>query len=221
MAVYYEAGNQSDQGEAAVAQVVLNRLRHPLFPKTVCGVVFEGSALPTGCQFTFTCDGSLRRRPDTVLWNRAKRIAERALDGYVEPIVGEATHYHAIYVVPYWESGLIKVVQIGSHVFYRWPGPLGMPATFQDNYAGLEAPPPAVDIAYERAIAPAKAADPMLAETVIAALPQPVTTPILTIPPEATNLVSRPLSAQNIDPPTKTGMLAETVSHPRLAIPSW
>jgi spore germination cell wall hydrolase CwlJ-like protein len=143
MAVYYEVGNQSDQSQAAVAQVVLNRLRHPLFPKTVCGVVFEGSTLPTGCAFTFTCDGSLRRRPDPALWRRAGQVAERALDGYVEPSVGEATHFHADYVVPYWQSSLIKVAQIGPVIFYRWPGPLGMRVSFHGQYAGLEqAPPP-------------------------------------------------------------------------------
>ena len=70
-AVYYEAGNQDDDGERAVAQVVLNRVRHPAFPASVCGVVYEGSTRPTGCQFTFTCDGSLYRQPDADGWRRA------------------------------------------------------------------------------------------------------------------------------------------------------
>ncbi len=142
MAIYYEAGNQGDQGEAAVAQVVLNRLRNPLFPKTMCGVVFEGSTLPTGCQFTFTCDGSLNRPPSPAGWKQAGQVAERAIGGYVEQSVGEATHYHTVWVVPYWQSSLVKVAQIGAHIFYRWPGPLGMPVSFRGQYAGLEELPP-------------------------------------------------------------------------------
>jgi spore germination cell wall hydrolase CwlJ-like protein len=138
MAVYYEAANQGDQGEAAVAQVVLNRMRNPLFPKTVCGVVFQGSNLPTGCQFTFTCDGSLARPPSADGWARAKAVAERALGGYVEKSVGEATHYHTIWVVPYWQSTVLKVAQIGAHVFYRWSGGLGQPGAFNGAYAGAE-----------------------------------------------------------------------------------
>ena len=141
MAVYYEAANQGVVGEAAVAQVVLNRLRSPIFPKSVCGVVFQGSQLPTGCQFTFTCDGSLNRRPDPAGWKQASEIAERALNGYVEPSVGEATHFHTVWVVPYWEFSVVKVAQIGAHIFYRMDGALGLPGAFVGRYAGVEAPP--------------------------------------------------------------------------------
>jgi len=137
-AVYYEAGNESPQGQAAVAQVVLNRMRHPAFPKSVCGVVFEGSERRTGCQFTFTCDGSLARVPDPVLWRRAQGVAEAALHGAVEPSVGNATHYHANYVVPYWAPKLTKVRVVGSHIFYRWNGGWGSPAAFSGQYAGVE-----------------------------------------------------------------------------------
>jgi hypothetical protein len=144
MAVYYEAASQGDDGEAAVAQVVLNRVRNPLFPKTVCGVVFQGSTLPTGCQFTFTCDGSLGRRPSQAGWKRAAAVAGRALDGHVESSVGEATHYHTIWVVPYWQPTVVKVAQVGAHLFYRWSGGLGMPAAFQGQYAGGESPPPQI-----------------------------------------------------------------------------
>jgi spore germination cell wall hydrolase CwlJ-like protein len=145
MAVYYEAASESDEGEAAVAQVVLNRLRHPLFPKTVCGVVFQGSTLPTGCQFTFTCDGSLARRPSPAGWKRAQDIATRALDGYVMKAVGEATHYHTMWVVPYWQPTLTKLTQIGAHIFYRWSGEAGRPASFGGLYAGQEAAPPPIE----------------------------------------------------------------------------
>jgi spore germination cell wall hydrolase CwlJ-like protein len=136
MAAYYEAGNQGSAGESAVAQVVLNRLRHPFFPKSVCGVVFQGSELPTGCQFTFTCDGSLHRAPSAEGWRRAMEVAERALDGYVQHDVGEATHYHTVWVVPYWRSSVVKVAKIGAHIFYRLPGGAGEMAAFEGRYGG-------------------------------------------------------------------------------------
>src|SRR5574338_567668 len=137
-AVYYEAGNQDADGERAVAQVVLNRVRHPAFPNSVCGVVYQGSTRATGCQFTFTCDGSLYRRPDAEGWRRAYRIAEQALNGYVYAPVGYATHYHANYVVPYWASTLAKNAVVGAHIFYRWAGGWGRPAAFTSRYSGHE-----------------------------------------------------------------------------------
>ena len=137
-AVYYEAGNQDVDGERAVAQVVLNRVRHPAFPSTVCGVVYQGSTKLTGCQFTFTCDGSLNRRPDAEGWNRALQVAQAALAGSVFGAVGWATHYHADYVVPYWASTMAKNAVIGAHLFYRWAGSWGQPAVFTKAYAGRE-----------------------------------------------------------------------------------
>jgi spore germination cell wall hydrolase CwlJ-like protein len=137
-AVYYEAAYEVPEGQAAVAQVVLNRLRHPLYPKTVCAVVFQGSQLSTGCQFSFTCDGALARPPVEPLWGRARAVAERALDGHVVRAVGTATHYHADYVVPYWIPSLAKLNKIGAHIFYRWSGGLGLPGAFTGRYAGGE-----------------------------------------------------------------------------------
>ena len=137
-AVYYEAGNQDVDGERAVAQVVLNRVRHPAFPNSVCGVVYQGSTRPTGCQFTFTCDGSLAHQPAPDAWRRAQQVAEQALAGYVYAPVGWATHYHADYVVPTWASSLAKNAVVGAHIFYRWTGGWGRPAAFADSYAGHE-----------------------------------------------------------------------------------
>jgi spore germination cell wall hydrolase CwlJ-like protein len=137
-AVYYEAGNQDEDGERAVAQVVLNRVRHPAFPNSVCGVVYQGSTRPTGCQFTFTCDGSLAREPDADGWRRAWNIARDALSGYVYAPVGWATHYHADYVVPTWAASMAKNAIVGAHIFYRWGGSWGQPAVFTDAYAGRE-----------------------------------------------------------------------------------
>src|SRR3982751_1315253 len=137
-AVYYEAGSQDDDGERAVAQVVLNRVRHPAFPSTVCDVVYQGSTRPTGCQFTFTCDGSLYRQADLAGWRRAYTIAQQALNGAVYAPVGYATHYHANYVVPYWAPTLAKNAIVGAHIFYRWAGGWGRPAAFSKTYSGHE-----------------------------------------------------------------------------------
>jgi spore germination cell wall hydrolase CwlJ-like protein len=149
-AVYYEAGFEPAEGRRAVAQVVLNRLRHPAFPKSVCGVVYQGSGSAT-CQFTFVCDGALYRAPALGAWREAETIARAALAGYVEPSVGESTFYHADYVAPRWAPLLAKVAQIGQHIFYRWPGSWGQPSAFIGRYIGeprdpmsLRPPPPAV-----------------------------------------------------------------------------
>lgn len=141
-AVYYEAGQESTDGQRGVAQVVLNRVRHPAFPASVCGVVYEGSTRPTGCQFTFTCDGSLMRGRMAESWRRARSVAEAALAGFVYRPVGTATHYHANYVVPYWAPTLTKNAVVGAHIFYRWAGNWGRPASFTQSYSSRE---PSVD----------------------------------------------------------------------------
>ena len=138
-AVYYEAGQESTDGQRAVAQVVLNRVRHPAFPASVCGVVYEGSTRATGCQFTFTCDGSLNRGPVPSTWQRARSVAQAALSGYVYKPVGNATHYHANYVVPYWAATLTKNAVVGAHIFYRWAGGWGRPTAFSQGYSRREA----------------------------------------------------------------------------------
>src|SRR6476646_8535997 len=113
-ATYYEAGNQDADGERAVAQVVLNRVRHPAFPGTVCGVVYQGSTRPTGCQFTFTCDGSLNRQPDADGWRRATEIAAASLGRAVYGVVGWAIFHLAEYVVFCWGSALAKGGVVGA-----------------------------------------------------------------------------------------------------------
>jgi len=138
-AAYYEAG-QGEVDERAVVQVVLNRTRHPAFPKTVCGVVFQGQERSTGCQFTFTCDGAMsRRRPSPGAWERARRIAQEALNGRTEPRVGNATHYHTDWVLPVWSRQMDKIAAVNTHLFFRWRGRQGEPATFVARYAGGEA----------------------------------------------------------------------------------
>ena len=134
----YEAGDDA-VGERAVAQVVLNRVRHPAFPKTVCGVVFQGSERSTGCQFTFSCDGALLRwSPTPVAWARAREIAKMALHGTVFAVVGHATHYHTDWVVPYWSASLDKIVELHTHLFFRWAGWWGTPPAFNRTYVADE-----------------------------------------------------------------------------------
>ncbi|HVF84252.1 MAG TPA: cell wall hydrolase [Sphingomicrobium sp.] len=135
-AIYYESAHEGSDGQRGVAQVILNRARHPAFPASVCGVVYQGFTRSTGCQFTFTCDGSLQRAPSQALWAEARKIAAEALTGEVLPAVGTATHYHADYVVPYWAWSLAKSAQIGRHIFYRWPDGAGRKAAFRQRYSG-------------------------------------------------------------------------------------
>ena len=132
-AVYYEAASEPAQGQRAVAQVVLNRVRHPSFPNSVCAVVYQGSERRTGCQFTFTCDGSLRRPPARGLWSQARQVAESALSGRVESSVGMATHYHTDWVFPYWAANLKKITKVGTHIFYGWTGSWGRRAAFSET----------------------------------------------------------------------------------------
>lgn len=120
-AIYYEARGETYQGQMAVAEVVTNRVTSRHWPNTYCGVVYEGSTRATGCQFSFTCDGSLNRRPKGPAWRQSNTIAAQVLLGLVRPITHRATHYHTTAIRPYWSGGLVKTGQIGSHVFYRLP----------------------------------------------------------------------------------------------------
>ena len=137
-AIYYEAASESIGGQRAVAQVVLNRVAHPTYPNTVCGVVYQGSERKTGCQFSFTCDGSLRRVPSVAAMARARMIARDALAGQVYEPVGLATHYHTIWIYPYWAPSLEHIGTIGAHRFYKWKGAAGQPEAFRSSYLGGE-----------------------------------------------------------------------------------
>ncbi|MFL0356254.1 cell wall hydrolase [Erythrobacter sp. GH1-10] len=137
-AVWYEAASESEAGQRAVAQVVLNRVAHPSWPGSVCGVVYQGSQRPTGCQFTFTCDGSLARKASGASWRRARAIASDALSGSVYAPVGHATHYHTLWVNPSWASSLDHIGTIGAHRFYRNRGAGGEKSAFVARYSGSE-----------------------------------------------------------------------------------
>ena len=120
-AIYYEARSESYDGQMAVAEVIVNRTRSSVYPDTYCGVVYQGSERSTGCQFTFTCDGSLDRRPRGEAWDRSRAIAAEVMMGFARPITHRATHYHTTEVDPYWSSSLVETTRIGEHVFYRFP----------------------------------------------------------------------------------------------------
>jgi Cell Wall Hydrolase len=137
-AIQYEAGSETLEGKKAVAQVILNRVRHPAYPKTVCGVIFQGSERKTGCQFTFTCDGAINRTLSESGWRLAQDIARSMLTGTVYAPVGWATHYHTDWVFPSWSTKLDKVRQEGTHLFFRWREFWGTPAAFRGRYVGNE-----------------------------------------------------------------------------------
>ena len=139
-AIYYEAATEPDEGQRAVAQVVLNRVRHPQWPNTVCGVVYQGSSAP-GCQFSFACDGAMARVPMLSAWIRARRVAERALAGEIYAPVGSATFYHTMQVAPVWGRRMTPVAIVGAHIFYRMPGDAPEAATLPMRYAGGEPTP--------------------------------------------------------------------------------
>jgi len=136
-AILYEAGDDPE-GQRAVAQVIINRARHPAYPKSICGVIFQGSERATGCQFTFTCDGALNRRYSDSVWQQARGIAIDMLTGSVYAPVGLATHYHTDWVRPYWSPNLEKLAQVGTHLFFRWPGFWGSPRAMQGRVGGEE-----------------------------------------------------------------------------------
>lgn len=136
LAIAYEAGFEPLEGKRAVAEVIINRARHPAYPKSICGVVFQGSARRTGCQFTFTCDGSLDRRLNYSVMQSAREAARSVMSGEASSHIGGATHYHASYVSPYWAPSLIRIGRIGAHIFYRAPG---SPDSVQ-GYSGASEP---------------------------------------------------------------------------------
>jgi len=137
-AVYYEARSESEDGQRAVAQVVLNRVRDRAFPSSVCGVVYQGAARATGCQFSFTCDGSMAARREPEAWRRAQKTAAAALAGAVYAPVGSATFYHADYVSPWWAGSMARVAEVGAHIFYRWRGAMENALAFRQAYSGAE-----------------------------------------------------------------------------------
>ncbi len=204
-AIYYEARSESEDGQRAVAQVVLNRVRHPAWPGTVCGVVYQGPLRAGGgCQFTFTCDGSLMRMPYGVDWARARRLAAEALAGYVFAPVGLATNYHTHQVLPDWAFRLPKSTVIGNHIFYRLPGAWGGASAFNQAYRGRE-PSPATVMAARLPISLGRATRSTLPAPVdLASFALPASTAYSTYPPPATLATEAPPAPVNDRLPQST-----------------
>jgi spore germination cell wall hydrolase CwlJ-like protein len=198
-AIYYEAASEPLQGQEAVAQVILNRARHPVFPATVCGVVYQGSER-AGCQFSFACDGAMQRVPSAGGWARAARVAAAALAGYVYAPVGLATHYHTYAVTPAWNRSLVMTDMIGAHLFHRWKGYWGTAAAFRQIYRGGEPVPG------PHALMPVSPVVPAAPPVIAAAAPAPIT-PVATIrPPYADSGAAKSLPKGGDDrlPPPST-----------------
>lgn len=119
-AVYYEARGETRKGQVAVAQVVANRVHSKHFPDTICDVVYQGSERTTGCQFSFTCDGSMDREPVGKPWERAQLVASYVMTQSPRSLVGRSTHYHTKAVSPVWARTLKRQKVVGAHIFYSW-----------------------------------------------------------------------------------------------------
>lgn len=121
-AIYFEARGEPEKGRVAVAQVVLNRVKNPAYPNTICGVVYQNKNKRNRCQFSFACDGISDRIRDKAAWAEAQALARRVINDdrnlYLAS-VGAATHYHATYVKPRWARSMNKMEKIGRHIFYK------------------------------------------------------------------------------------------------------
>lgn len=118
-AIYFEARSESEIGRLAVAQVILNRVKSPFYPDTICEVVYQNATQANACQFSFACDGKSDQPRRGAAWKVANTLAARAMagDGAVQAIA-TATNYHADYVVPKWSGTMTRLVKIGRHIFY-------------------------------------------------------------------------------------------------------
>lgn len=202
-AIFYEARSESRLGQFAVAEVIKNRVRSPAYPNTICGVVYQGSKRSTGCQFSFTCDGSMRRKPYGEAWREAQEIASLVLQGLAPKIVGQSTHYHTVDISPYWAPSLIQTGVVGAHVFYRLPN--------RAERTQLAAAQAAALAALESAEAPSDeelaANEPSLIASASQAPVEPLagasapTTPAPTTPAPVTADAPAPAAPQQLAPP--------------------
>jgi spore germination cell wall hydrolase CwlJ-like protein len=119
-AIYFEARGESDSGQRAVAQVVLNRAGSGTYPKSICGVVYQNKSMRNACQFSFACDGKPDVKGEAAAWSKAQRIAQEIASGVMQVAeLKTATHYHAIYAKPGWAKRMTRLSTIGNHVFYH------------------------------------------------------------------------------------------------------
>jgi hypothetical protein len=159
-AVYYEARGESPRGQVAVAQVVLNRVKHKAFPNSVCAVVYQGAGRRV-CQFSFACDGSMRKRREPLAWARARDVAARTLAGAARADIGQATHFHTTSVSPIWAPQMLRVANVGAHVFYKFspyrmkraaPADSALDRAVMTAAAGVQSPDLAIATSVDAAI---------------------------------------------------------------------
>ena len=127
--IYFEAGNQPLAGKVAVAQVVVNRTRHPNYPTTACDVIYQakwkenwlGKMVPirNQCQFSWFCDGKSDDPVDSPTWMLSLKVARDVMQGAYGDITEGSTHYLADSVYPYWADSLNQTVVINNHIFYK------------------------------------------------------------------------------------------------------
>ena len=208
-AIYYEANGETIDGQRAVAQVVLNRARHPAFPDSVCGVVYQGVER-AHCQFSFVCDGALSRAPSIAGWTRAARIAAVALSGGVYAPVGLATHYHSFAVTPAWNRAMVMTDMVGAHLFHRWKGYWGTAAAMNRAYAGGEMLPPL----------PPAPSQPMTIGDATALPPMPPTLAVPPIPVESAPAGPSPRDAAPAPRPTET-IISDRWKHSGEILDKW
>jgi hypothetical protein len=145
-AIYFEARGEPVRGQIAVGQVILNRVRSPRFPSTICGVVYQGQG-EKGCQFSFACDGKSDMPKDDEQWALAQEIARQITSGKVWlPDVGYSTYYHANYVRPGWADAMNKIDSIGRHIFYKKRNETPYVVEAEDSTTST-APAPALSLA--------------------------------------------------------------------------
>jgi len=124
--IYFESRNQPIEGQVAVSQVVLERVKSKKYPDTVCEVVFQGPTyswsvnypIKDRCQFSWYCDGLSDKPKDQIAWLNSLEVAEKVYYGLTDTVKG-ATHYHSVKVDPWWAKYKVKVKQIGDHIFYK------------------------------------------------------------------------------------------------------
>lgn len=135
-AIYFEARGEPTRGQVAVGQVIMTRVRSDHYPKTICGVVFQGQWNKNSCQFSFACDGVTDAPKEKEQWTAALDVAKQVISGKTHiPEIAEATHYHAVYVRPRWMREVRRIKQIGVHIFYKAPyvNPLLADADYQTS----------------------------------------------------------------------------------------
>ena len=119
-AIYFEARSESELGQLAVAKVILNRVKNPAYPNSICDVVYQGAHRKNSCQFSFACDGQSDQPRGGSAWHQARRVAKRAINGTSDVrVISTATHYHADYVSPKWSGAMKRLIKIGKHIFYH------------------------------------------------------------------------------------------------------